>query len=118
MTGGAVMTDMTQEGALRQADALVGEALRETETRCAVLGQYINDCESAGSKTGAWSEAVRELSTLHGRRRGLIRRRSLIQQALDCAVGESPTKAPLLPPPNRTVRRTQQQVQIRPRRRT
>lgn len=112
------MTEMTQEGALRQADALVGEALRETETRCALLGQYINDCESTGSKTAAWSDAVRELSTLHSRRNGLIRRRSLIRQALDCAVGESPVQAPLLPPPHRTVRRTQQQVQIRARRRS
>lgn len=112
------MSEMTQEDALHQADALVGEALRETETRCAVLGQYINDCESTGSTSAAWHEAVRELSTLHGRRSGLIRRRSLIQQALDCAVGESPAQAPLLPPPNRAVRRTQQQVQLRARRRS
>lgn len=110
------MSEMTQEEALRQADALVGRALKETEARCGVLGQYINDCESNGSRTAAWSEALRELRTLHGRRSGLTRRRSLIQQALECPVGESPAKAPLASPPIRAVLRTQQ-VQIRPRRR-
>jgi hypothetical protein len=112
------MTEMTQEEALREAEALVGQALKETETRCAVLGQYISDCESKGSKTAAWSEALRELSALHGRRSGLIRRRSLIQQALECPVGDRPARVPLSPPPDRTVCRTQQQVQIRPRRRS
>lgn len=111
------MSEMTQEEALRQADALVGRALSETEARCAVLGQYIVDCDSAGSRNAGWSEAVSELSALHGRRRGLLRRRSLIQQALDCPVGESPASAPLAPPPARTAVRTQQQVQIRARRR-
>jgi hypothetical protein len=111
------MSEMTQEEALRQADALVGRALSETEARCAVLGQYIGDCESAGARTAGWSEAVSELSALHGRRRGLLRRRSLIQQALDCPVGERPANAPLAPPPSRTAVRTQQQVQIRARRR-
>ncbi|HEY7429146.1 MAG TPA: hypothetical protein VH641_00270 [Streptosporangiaceae bacterium] len=52
------MSEMTQEEALRQADALVGQAVRETEARCAVLGQYINDCDNTGSKTAAWSEAA------------------------------------------------------------
>jgi hypothetical protein len=118
MTGGAVMSEMTQEEALRQADALVVEALRGAEARCAVLGQYINDCESKGSRTSAWSEAVRELRALHGCRAGLLRRHSLIQEALDCPVGEYPTKVPLPSPPNQAVRRTQQQVQIRPRRRS
>ena len=112
------MSEMTQEEALREAEALVGQALKETETRCAVLGQYISDCESKGSKTAAWSEALRELSALHGRRSGLIRRRSLIQQALECPVGDRPARVPLSPPPDRTVYRTQQQVQIRPRRRS
>lgn len=112
------MSEITQEEALRQADALVGQALRETEARCAVLGQYINDCDNNGSKTAAWSEALRELHALHGYRSGLMRRHSLIQQALDCRMGECPTKVPLLPPPNRTARRTQQQVQIRARRRS
>ena len=112
------MSEMTQDEALRQADALVGQALRETEARCAVLGQYINDCERKGSKTAAWSEALRELHALHGYRSGLMRRRNLIQQALDCAVGECPTKAPLIPPRNQTVARSQQQVQIRARRRS
>jgi hypothetical protein len=111
------MSEITQEEALRQADALVGQALKETEARCAVLGQYINDCESKGSRTAAWSEALRELHALHDYRRALIRRRSLIQEALDCPVGERPAKAPLTPPQNRTVIRTQQQVQIRARRR-
>jgi hypothetical protein len=62
----AVMSEMTQEEALRQADALVGQALREAEARCGVLGQYINDCDSTGSKTAAWSDALRELHALHG----------------------------------------------------
>ena len=47
------MSEMTQEEALGQADALVGQALRETEARCAVLGQYINHCDRQGSKTAA-----------------------------------------------------------------
>ena len=108
----------TQEEALRQADALVGEALRDVEARCGVLGQYINDCESKGSRTADWGAAVRELSALHDRRRALIRRRGLIREALECPVGECPAKAPLSPPPDRTARRTQQQVQIRVRRRS
>lgn len=109
------MSEITQEEALRQADALAGQALKETEARCSVLAQYINDCDRTGSKTPAWSEAVRELHALHGRRTGLMRRRSLIQQALDCPVGERPTKSPLPPPPDRTVLR-QQQIQIQARR--
>jgi hypothetical protein len=118
MTGGTAISEITQEEALHQADALVVQALRETEARCAVLGQYINECQSAGSTTPAWSEALRELRTLHGRRAGLMRRHSLVQEALDCPVGERPAKVPLPAPPNRAVRRTQQQVQIRPRRRS
>jgi hypothetical protein len=117
MMGGAVMSEMTQEEALRQADALVGHALKETEARCAVLAQYIGDCDSNRSRTAAWSEALRELHALHDHRRGLLRRRSLIQQALDCPVGENPAKVPLEPPPNRAVGRTQHQVQIRAQRR-
>jgi hypothetical protein len=111
------MSEITQEEALRQADALVGQALRETEARCAVLGQYISDCDSKGSRTAAWSEALRELHALHGHRRGLTRRRSLIQQALDCPVGEFPAKSSLTPPPDRTAGRTRQQIQIRAQRR-
>jgi hypothetical protein len=112
------MSDVTHEEALRQAYALVGQALRETEARCGVLGQYINDCDAIGSKTAAWSEALRELHVLHGNRSGLMRRHSLIRQALDCPVGECPATAQLVPPPNRTARQTQQQVQIRARRRS
>ena len=112
------MTEMTQEEALRLADALVGQALKETETRCSVLAQFIGACDRAGSRTSASSEAVRELSALHGYRSGLMNRRSLIQQALDCPVGESPAKVPLSPPPNRTAVRTQRQVQLRARRRS
>jgi hypothetical protein len=41
-SGGAVMGEITHEEALRQADALVGQALKEAEARCAVLAQYIN----------------------------------------------------------------------------
>jgi hypothetical protein len=112
------MSGMTQEEALGLADALVGQALKETEARCSVLGQFIIGCERAGSRTSAWSEAVRELHAQQGYRNGLLRRRSLIQQALDCLVGESPAKVPLPPPPNRIERRTQQQVQVRARRRS
>jgi hypothetical protein len=107
------MSEMTHEEALRAADALVGQALKETEARCAVLGQFINDCNRAGSRTSGLSEALSELHALHGRRRGLMRRQSLIQEALDCPVGESPTTVSLPPPPNRTVVRSQQQVQVR-----
>lgn len=109
------MSEMSQEDALRHAAALVSEAVKETEARCGVLGQYINDCESTGSRTATWSDALRELQALHGRRAGLKRRHDLIQQALDCAVGERPAKAPLSPPPNRAARRTQQQIQIQTR---
>jgi hypothetical protein len=110
------MSEITQEEALRLADALGGQALKETEARCSVLAQFIDDCDRAGSRTSAWSEALRELHALHGHRSGLVRRRSLIQQALECAVGESPAKMPLSPPPNRAVSRVQQQVQVRARR--
>ena len=111
------MSELTQDEALRQADALVGQALRETEARCGVLGQYINDCDNNGSHTAAWSEALRELDGLHGYRRGLMRRQSLIQQALDCPLGERPTKAPLPPQPDRAGGGAQRQVQIPARRR-
>jgi hypothetical protein len=106
------MSEITQEGALHQAAELVGEALKETEARCGLLGQYINDRDSKGSRTAAWSEALRELHALHDRRTQLLRRRSLIQEALECPVGESPTKAPLQPPRDQTALRTQQQIQI------
>ena len=108
---------MTQEEALGLADALVGQALKETEARCSVLAQFINDCDRAGSRTSAWSEALRELHALHGYRGGLMRRQSLIQEALECPVGESPAKVPLSAPPDRPVVRTQQQVQVQARRR-
>jgi hypothetical protein len=111
------MTEMTQEEALRLADALAGQALKETEARCSVLAQFIGDCDRTGSRTSAWSEALRELHALHGYRSGLLRRRSLVQQALECPVGESPAQVPLSPRPDRTVLRTQQQVQVRARRR-
>jgi hypothetical protein len=118
MMGGAVMSEITQEEALRQANALVSRALRETEARCAVLGQYINDCESKGSTTAAWSDALREFHALHGYRSRLLRRRNLIEQALDCPVGECPAKAPLIPPRDQTAVRAQRQVQMRARRRS
>jgi len=111
------MSEMTQEETLRLADELVGQALKETETRCAILAQFIAQCDRAGAHTSAWSEALRELHELHNRRRGLIRRRSLIQEALDCPVGEPPTDAPLPPTPIRTVAPPQHQVQIQARRR-
>ena len=111
------MSEITPEEGLRQADALVGQALAETEARCTVLSQFIDDCEHAGSKTSAWSGALREFHALHSYRIGLMRRRSLIQQALDYPVGECPAKVALPPPPVRTVPRTQQQSQVRARRR-
>jgi hypothetical protein len=111
------MSEITQEEALRQADALVTRAVKDTEARCAVLGQFINDCEANGSKTPAWRDALRELHALHGYRIGLLRRHSLIEQALNYPVGECPARVPLHPPPSRTVVRTQQQVQIRTQRR-
>ena len=111
------MSEITQDEALRLADELVGQALKETEARCSVLAQFIGDCDRAGSRTSAWSAALRELHALHGYRSGLMRRRSLIQQALECAVGESPAKVPLSPQPNRTALRTQHQVQVQARRR-
>lgn len=111
------MSEMTQEDALRLADELVGQALKETEARCGTLAQLIGDCDRAGSHTAAWSDALRELHSLHGRRSGLMRRRDLIQEALNCPVGEFPTNAPLPAPPTRTVSRPQRQVQIQARRR-
>jgi hypothetical protein len=108
------VSETTQEDALRQADALVGEALREVEARCSVLGLYIHDGES--SKTSAWNAAVRELRALQDYRTGLLRRRALIREALDCLAGERPAPVPLPPAPNRAAVRTQQQVQIRRRR--
>jgi hypothetical protein len=114
-----VMSETTQEDALRLADELVGHALKETEARCGVLAQFIGDCDRAGSHTAAWSDALRELHSLHSRRSGLLHRRDLIREALDCPVGESPTNTPLPAPPTRTVAvaRPQQQVQIQARRR-
>jgi hypothetical protein len=108
---------MTQEEALHQAAALVAQALKETEARCRVLAQFINDCAARGPKTPAWTEAVIELDALHVRRAGLKRRQSLIQEALDCKVGERPAPVRLQPAPEQAARRTQQQIQIRPRRR-
>lgn len=106
------MSEMTQEEALRLAAALAGQAVRETEARCAVLAQFIDDCDRGGSRTQAWSQALSELHALHRYRSGLMRRRDLIQQALDCPVGESPANAQLSPPQNRAVARTQRQVQV------
>jgi hypothetical protein len=106
------------EEALRQAAELVDQAIKETETRCRVLAQYISDCDSNGSRTAALTEALRELSGLHVRRRGLLLRRDLIQQAIDCPVGERPAQSPLTPAPSRSAVRAQQQIQVRPRRRS
>jgi hypothetical protein len=111
------MSEMSQEEALQLADELVGQALKETEARCAVLAQFIGDCDRAGAHTSAWSDALRELHSLHTRRSGLLHRRDLIQEALDCLVGESPTNVPLPPVPARTAPRPQPQMQIQARRR-
>jgi hypothetical protein len=110
--------EMTQEEALRLADALAEQAVKKAGARCSVLAQFIDACDRAGSHTSAWSEALRELHALHGYRSALIRRRGLIQQALDCPVGEYPAGGALPPPPERTATRPQQQVQIRARRRS
>ena len=112
------MTDTTLEDLLRQADALVVQALREAETRCALLGHYISDCESKGSRTAAWSDAVRELRALQDHRSGLMHRHKLIQEALDDPAGEIPSEAPLPPAPSQAVHRIQRQLQIRARRRS
>jgi hypothetical protein len=111
------MCELTQEEALRLAGALVAQAVKEAEGRCSVVAQFITDCERAQSRTAAWNEAVRELSALHGYRSGLLHRQSLIQQALDCAIGECPKRAPLSASPGRAVPRTRQQVQVQVRRR-
>jgi hypothetical protein len=110
-SGGAVMHEMTPEEALRQAVAVVSQALRETEARCTELGQFINACEAAGPKTPAWSEALREFHALHGYRIRLMRRHNLIQHALDYPVGDCPARVPLPPVPQPVVR-TQRQVQV------
>jgi len=106
------MTEITAEDALRQAAALVSQALTETEARCTVLAQFINDREAERPKTPAWREALAELHALHAYRSRLLRRHSMIQQALEYPVGERPAMVPLPPPPDRTVPRTQQQVQV------
>jgi hypothetical protein len=111
------MTEVTHEEALRQADVLVGQALQETETRCALLGQFINQCEGRGPKPSAWSDALREFHALHDHRFRLLRRRSLIRQALDYSVGEGPARVPLPATPDRTNVRTQLQIQVQARRR-
>jgi hypothetical protein len=103
---------MTQEEALRLADELAVQALKETEARCAVLAQFIEECDRARSHGSAWNEALRELHALHDRRGGLLRRRSLIREALDCPVGETPANVPPAPPPQRSAPRPQQQVQL------
>jgi hypothetical protein len=54
--GGAVVSEITQEEALQLADELVGQALKETQTRCSVLAQFIQDCDHAGSRTSSWTK--------------------------------------------------------------
>jgi len=114
-----VLGEMTQEEALGLADALAGRALKETEARCSVLAQFLHDCDRARSRSSVLNDAVLELSAQQRRRRELIRRRSLIQQALECAVEESRAATPLGPAPVPVERRPQRQlqVQVRPRRR-
>jgi hypothetical protein len=110
--------EITQTEALRLADALAAQALTETEAHCRVLAQFIAECDRAGARASASIEAVRELRARQDQRQALIRRRALIQEALECPVGENPAKSPLYPPPpGRSARRTQQQLQIQRRRR-
>ena len=111
------MSEMTQEEALRLADELVQQALKEAGARCTVLAAFIQECDRAGATTPDWSEALRELHALQASRRGLLLRRSLIQQALDCPVGEKPSKVPPPGAPKRTAIRPQRQVQVQVRRR-
>jgi hypothetical protein len=111
------VSEMTQEDALRLADELAEQALKETSARCSVLAAFIAECDRAGATTPDWSEALRELRALHASRQGLLQRRSLIQQALDCPVGESPSHLPPPQPPKRTVIRPQRQIQVQVRRR-
>jgi hypothetical protein len=105
------MSEDPQEDALREADAVVSQALREVEARCTVLAGFIDASAASGSKTAAWSAALREFHALHGYRVGLMRRRNLISQALEYPVGECPVKVPL-PAVSKPVVRTQQQVQV------
>lgn len=109
---------ITQEEALRVADVLGERAITEAEARCRVLAQFIAECDRARSGSSAAADAARELRALQDRRGALIRRRDLIQEALACAVDESPARSPLYPPPpDRSARRTQEQIQIQRRRR-
>lgn len=110
------MTEMTHEGALRLADELAGQELKETEARCSVLAQFIDACDRSRAHSAAWSDALRELHTLHGHRSSLIHRRTLIQQALDAPVGDAPSSAPLPRAPQPTAVRAQRQIQIQARR--
>lgn len=109
---------MTDEDALRLADALAGRSVAEAEARCRVLAQFIADCERAGSRAAGLTEAVLELRALQVRRSGLLARRELIRQALECAVGDAPQAAALVPGSRpAAVGRRQRQVQIQVRRR-
>jgi hypothetical protein len=107
------MNALTQEDALRLAQELVGEALKDTEARCAVLAEFIGNCDRAGARTAAWSTALRELRALQDSRSELVRRHSLIQQALDCSPGKPPAQTPMGSLPKRAVSRPQQQLQVR-----
>src|SRR6201995_5421727 len=107
-----VMSERSHEDALREADDLVAQLLEKLETRCRMLAYYIADCERKNARTAAWSEAVRELSALHGDRGTLLRRRDFIRQALDCPVAERAAATGLEPARDRTPRRPQAQVQV------
>jgi len=111
------MNETSQEDALRLALGLVGDALKDTESRCSVLALYIESCDRAGAATASGAAAVRELRELQDVRRALVRRHSLIQQALDVSPGKSPGKTQLEPPPRASATRPQQQLQVRSRRR-
>ena len=45
------MSEMTQEDALRLADELAEQALKETSARCSVLAAFIAECDRAGATT-------------------------------------------------------------------
>ena len=111
------MSEMTQEDALRLADAAcrtsfegdIGPLLGTGGVHRRVRSRRCNN-------PGMECEALRELRALHASRQGLLQRRSLIQQALDCPVGESPSHLPP-PQPQPTVIRPQRQIQVQVRRR-
>jgi multidrug resistance efflux pump len=61
------MNENTQEEALRKAVAPVGQALKETEVRCAALGQFVNDCNAEGTRSPSHRPVVQVVQQIHVR---------------------------------------------------